>query len=105
MGDDRAEAERRGLQQLLREFQIGDEDRFTHDERRRVRDFLRLIETEDAQRRFHDLMAIVPDLKTIVEGKRVSAGVYKAVGEFAKWAGGIIAAIVAYKALISGGGK
>lgn len=66
-----------------------EDERFTAEERREVRDLLRLKE----------------DLRDIVEGKRVTAGVYKAVGEFAKWAGGIIAAVVAYKAFMAGGGK
>lgn len=82
-------------------------DRFTMEERRELREFLRFIrDRKDDRPNFETMRRLVEnwkEIEAIVEGKRTMAGVYRWIGEFAKWSAAVIGAILAYKTMMGGG--
>ena len=79
-----------------------DDERFTPEERRALRDMLREKLSREDQIVLASLIKSQPEIEEMLRGKRVVSGVYRAIGEFAKWAAAIIGVIIAYRTLIGG---
>lgn len=59
--------------------------------------------TEDERKKLRELLRNFDDIQKLVESRKVTVTVYTAIGEFAKWAGAVVAAIVAWKTFVIGG--
>lgn len=78
--------------------EVGDEFRRIMD---RAQEGDRLTEAE--RQAVREVIALLPDMKKIVETRKITVTVYTAIGEFAKWAAGVIALVVFYRQFFGGG--